>query len=184
MSGFEGGYIQARDFSFCPWCRAALSEKEFDGRKRRYCPDCGFIWYKNPVPAAGAIIHENGRLLLVRRKYPPKKGDWGLPAGFQEFDESPEECCVREVKEETGLDIRIEAPFWNYRAGDDPRTTVVLILYLGARIDGDLKPGDDATEAAYFDLSEIPSNIAFSAHREAIAHFREFIERGTLPSRD
>lgn len=180
----ENGYLEAREFKFCPWCGESLSVKQLDGRDRRYCAGCGFIWYKNPVPAAGAIIYNDGRLLLVKRKYPPREGDWCLPAGFQEYDESPAECCIREVKEETGLDIKIDSLFWNYKAGDDPRTMVVLILYLASVRDGELKAGDDAIEVDYFDLRKIPSNIAFKAHRRAIEHVREYIKSGELPAND
>lgn len=180
----DKGLPLKKEFKFCPFCGQTLAQKYFDGRSRRYCQRCGYVWYNNPVPAAGAIIYKDNQLLLVRRKYPPREGDWSLPAGFQENDESPRECCVREVREETGLEVRIDSLFWNYRAGDDPRTTVVLILYLASILDGKLRPGDDALEAAYFDMENIPSNIAFSAHRKAITHFREYLEQGKLPSRD
>jgi 8-oxo-dGTP diphosphatase len=133
------------------------------------------------VPGAGAIIHSDGDILLVKRKFPPGAGDWCLPAGFQEYDESPVECCIREVKEETGLDIRIESLFWNYRAGDDPRTIVVLMLYLAQIVGGRISAGDDAIEVSFFAVDSIPGNIAFRAHRLAIAHFREYLKKGTLP---
>jgi 8-oxo-dGTP diphosphatase len=135
------------------------------------------------VEAAGAIIVVKNRLLLVKRKYPPGVGDWCIPAGFMEYNESAVKCCIREVKEETGLDIKIEKLFWNYKAGDDPRSMVVLILYLADVIGGDLKPGDDAVETEYFDLEDLPSNIAFSAHRKAIKDLKIYLESGKLPYR-
>ena len=176
--------VAARDFKFCPWCSSNLERRKLDGQERLACPRCDFIWYKNPIPAAGAIIMKDNRLLLVKRRYPPGVGDWCIPAGFMEFDESPIECCRREIKEETGLDIRIDSLFWNYRAGDDPRSTVVLILYLASAIDGDLVPGDDAEETKYFNLDNLPPNIAFSAHRKAIKDLKKYLEKGELPQPD
>jgi ADP-ribose pyrophosphatase YjhB (NUDIX family) len=180
----EHKLVGARDYKFCPWCRAILIEKKLDGRTRLRCPDCDFVWYKNPVPAAGAIISDGDRLLLVKRKYAPEIGGWTLPAGFMEYDESPMECCIREIKEETGLDIKITGLFWNYKAGDDPRTMVVLILYLADMIGGELKPGDDAAEVDFFALDNLPANIAFSAHRRAIADYRTFLSTGAFPKAD
>jgi 8-oxo-dGTP diphosphatase len=180
-TGTTHGYLEARDFDYCPWCGSRLAGRKIDGRDRLSCSNCEFIWYKNPVPAAGAIIHADGDILLVKRKYPPAAGDWCFPAGFQENDESPVDCCIREVREETGLDIRIESLFWNYRAGDDPRTMVVLMLYLARVVGGTMKAGDDALEAGFFGIDSVPDNIAFSAHRRAIAHFKEYLRRGAFP---
>lgn len=180
----EHKLIEARDFKFCPWCGSPLKSRELDGAMRSACTSCEYIWYKNPIPATGAIIVDDNRLLLVKRKYPPAVGDWCIPAGFMEYNESPVECCVREVKEETGLNIKIDRLFWNYKAGDDPRSMVVLILYLATVIDGKLVPGDDALETKYFDLEELPSNIAFSAHRKAIRDLKKYLEGGQLPLRN
>ena len=173
--------VMAKDFEFCPWCGSTLEPRRSDGKERPACTSCEYVWYKNPIPAAGAIIVDDHRLLLVKRKYPPAAGDWCIPAGFMEYDESPTECCIREVKEETGLTIKIDKLFWNYRAGDDPRSMVVLMLYLASVVDGDLIPGDDALESKYFDLDSLPANIAFSAHRKAIKDLRSYLETGRLP---
>jgi 8-oxo-dGTP diphosphatase len=173
--------VEAKDYKFCPWCGSNLEPRQMDGRERMACVSCDFVWYKNPIPATGAIILSGSRLLLVKRKYPPGVGDWCIPAGFMEYNESPVECCMREIKEETGLGIEIGKLFWNYRAGDDPRSMVVLILYLANVINGDLVPGDDAEECRYFDLDNLPSNIAFSAHRRAIKDLRIYLEKGVLP---
>lgn len=173
--------VEAKDFKFCPWCGSDLEPRMFDGRQRMACTSCDFIWYRNPIPAAGAIIMKDNRLLLVKRKYPPGVGDWCIPAGFMEYDESPMECCIREIQEETGLNIQIDRVFSNYRAGDDPRSTVVLILYLASAVNGDLEPGDDAVETRYFDIENLPSNIAFSAHRKAIKDLKNYLAKGKLP---
>lgn len=170
-----------REFTYCPWCSVALVEAEIDGKVRRHCPKCDFINYRNPIPAAGAIIDNSEGILLVKRKYSPYIGDWCFPAGFMEYGESPQRCCIRELKEETGLDIELGALFNVYAGKDDPRTRAVLILYL-ATTDGSAPvPGDDALEAGYFAFDNLPDNIAFASHRQAIKEYLEYKHTGRLP---
>ncbi len=63
------------------------------------------------IAAAGAVVVDGARrVLLVLRRRPPAQGEWSLPGGHVEPGESPEEAVVREVREETALDVRIVAP--------------------------------------------------------------------------
>lgn len=142
------------------------------GTLRPTCAACGFIHYKNPVPAAGVLLEWKGGLLMVRRKYDPRAGAWCLPAGFMEFGETPEDAAVRELHEETGIRGRIERLFGVYAGGDDPRTRAVLILYVARRVGGALAPGDDAVDAGFFALEELPGPIAFRSHVRALEEYR------------
>lgn len=135
---------------------------------RPTCPSCGFIWYRNPVPAAGVLIVSDGRVLLVRRKFEPRAGDWCIPAGFMEAGETPEQSAIREVHEETGLIVQLVRLFGVYAGFDDPRVRAVLILYTGVVTGGALVPGDDAIEAAWFAPEGLPEAIAFASHRQAL----------------
>lgn len=162
---------QTGDFNFCPRCTYKLEKRQLDGRSRLQCPNCDYIYYHNPVPAVGAIVTGDSKILMVKRKFNPKAGFWSLPAGFIEYEESPVACVVREVKEETGLDIAIDRLFNVYAAQDDPRSHVVLIIYLAHIAGGALQPGDDAVDARFFAPNELPPNIAFSAHRRALTEF-------------
>ena len=173
--------VKAREYKFCPWCGKTLITSQTDGRQRLRCPNCDFIWYHNPIPAAGAIIEKDGKILLVKRKFPPRVGDWCFPAGFMEYEESPVECCIREIKEETGLDINISRMFWNYAGHDDPRSHAMLALYLAEVTGGNLVAGDDAIEVEYFDIFHTPENIAFQAHKEAIDDYCRYKETGIFP---
>ena len=154
---------------FCPRCSHALEPRSEHGTMRPTCPQCGFIWYRNPVPAAGVLIVEDGRVLLVRRKFDPRAGAWCLPAGFMESGETPQQTAVRELREETGIEARLTALFDVYAGFDDPRVRAVLILYRAERTGGSLRPGDDAIDARWFPLGELPADIAFASHRQALA---------------
>lgn len=156
-------------YEYCPYCATPLEERFSDDRHRWACPDCDFVWYNNPVPACGGVIFRENKVLLVKRKYEPRKGGWTLPAGFMENDESPEDCTKRELEEETGLKVEVKDLFGVYEAGDDPRTKVVLILYNVKVVGGELKPGDDASDIGFFSHQKLPANIAFKAHRRALS---------------
>jgi ADP-ribose pyrophosphatase YjhB (NUDIX family) len=157
------------DPRFCPRCATALEPRAEHGTMRPTCPACGFIWYRNPVPAAGVLLVEDGNVLLVRRKFDPRAGSWCIPAGFMEAGETPEGTAVRELAEETGLEARLTALFNVYAGFDDPRVRAVLILYTAERTGGTLQPGDDASDARWFPLASPPPDIAFAAHRQALS---------------
>jgi 8-oxo-dGTP diphosphatase len=124
------------------------------------------------VPAAGVVVVEDGRVLMVQRKFEPRAGQWTLPAGFVEYDEHVEACAARETREETGLRVELTRLLGAYMAMDDPRVQVVLLLYLARRVGGELRAGDDASDARFFALDETPPDIAFKAHEQALADVR------------
>jgi len=167
----ENDFAPPKAFRFCPFCSTQLSEKRVDHRKRLVCPACGYVCYNNPVPACAVILEKEGKILLCQRKYPPYPGDWTLPAGFLEADETPGECAKRETREETGLEIEVADLFGVYVGGDDPRTKVTLIVFFGKILAGQAKPGDDARQVGFFSPAELPSNIAFEAQRQVLRDF-------------
>jgi ADP-ribose pyrophosphatase YjhB (NUDIX family) len=161
------------DALFCSRCGDRMTPRRIDNRMRAVCESCGFIAYRNPAPAAGVVLVEEGRVLLVQRKFEPRVGMWTLPAGFVEYDEHVAECAIRETKEETNLDVALEGIFGAYMAMDDPRVRVVLLLYRCRRVGGDLRAGDDAVDACFFPLDETPKEIAFKAHVQALEDLRK-----------
>jgi ADP-ribose pyrophosphatase YjhB (NUDIX family) len=158
-------------FRYCPRCATALEKLDDHGHRRPVCPLCGWVHYRNPVPAAGVILEHKGEVLLVKRRYQPRAGAWCLPAGFMEYGETPEHCAVREAHEETGLAIRLTGLFGVYAGMDDPRARAVLILYTAAREGGRLRAGDDALETGWFAPARLPHAIAFAAHRQALKDY-------------
>jgi 8-oxo-dGTP diphosphatase len=153
-------------------CGTALRAIREHGVSRMACPRCGFIAYRNPVPACGVIVERGGRVLLAKRAHEPRLGTWGIPAGFMEYGEHPETTAVREALEETGLRVRLTGLFGVYAGKDDPRTRAVLILYHARITGGRLRAGDDASEVEFFPLDRLPRPLAFRAHREALRDLR------------
>ena len=160
-------------YTFCPICRAKLKKEMLDGRHRMVCTndECDFVFYQNPIPAAGAIIVNDDKVLLVKRAHPPKVNWWCLPAGFMEWSEHPSETAVREVEEETGLKIKLTSFFEVYSGQDDPRNNAVLMLYLADVIGGEMQASDDALEVRYFSFDNLPEKIAFISHNQALADY-------------
>lgn len=157
---------------YCSRCGGPMTPRKLDDRVRAVCDRCGFVAYRNPAPAAGVVLVEAGSVLLVRRRFDPRRGMWTLPAGFVEYDEHVEACAIRETREETGLDVELDGLFGAYMAMDDPRVRVVLLLYRARRVGGELRAGDDAEDARFFPLEATPAEIAFKAHEQALADLR------------
>jgi 8-oxo-dGTP diphosphatase len=63
------------------------------------------LYPKKPVVGVGAIILDRDKILLEKRKNAPSKGKWAIPGGLVELGESMEQAVIREVKEETGLEV-------------------------------------------------------------------------------
>jgi 8-oxo-dGTP diphosphatase len=103
------------------------------------------------------ILIENGKVLLIKRGREPFLGQWAIPGGRIEDNESAEQCAIREMKEETGLTVKIEKLVGIYSEPNrDPRG-IVAAAYLVKKVGGILKSGDDAAQAKWFDLDKIPT---------------------------
>ena len=108
------------------------------------------------------------RLVLVKRKNEPFKDKWALPGGFVEQDEDLPEAAKRELQEETGLVVEKNEQVGTFgKPGRDPRGRTISIVYLSL-IHGEdqLHADDDAAEAAWFDIDNLPE-LAFD-HSEIV----------------
>jgi len=117
------------------------------------------------------FVRGKARLLLIRRGNEPYKGRWAIPGGFVELDEELEAAASRELREETGLvDIRLEQMHTFGTCGRDPRGRQITIVFMGIAGSGRsvLKAGDDAAEARWFDIDNLPEEMAFD-HGEVAA---------------
>ncbi len=169
--------------NFCMRCGARLVRAKREGRVRHACRRCGWIYFKNPASASAVAIVSDGKVVLVRRRVPPHAGSWCLPAGFQEYDEGPEETAVREVKEETNLDIRLGRLTAVFFSTAHPGKNTVVHVYLAERVGGVMRPGSDVSAARLFPLDRLPSRLAFASHLKVIERIRKRGRRRTPSGR-
>lgn len=130
--------------------------------------------YLNPRLAAGVIPVLDGKAALVRRAMDPSRGLWVFPGGYVDMGEDVAEAARREVWEETGLHVRLERLLGVYsRTGDE----VVLIVYVGQVIGGDLTAGDEEIEAAWFAAEALPAaeQLGFWSTAQAVQDWRSSI---------
>lgn len=152
---------------YCPICGLKLGHKQIEDKNRLFCSACGWVNYENPLPSSAAFVRNASKeVLLVKRGVEPGKGEWALPSGFVEVDETPARACVRELKEETGLGGRIRRLLGVYSQKSAMYKNVIIIAYL-VEAYGPLIPGSDSVNAGYFSPDKLPP-IAFPSHREII----------------
>ncbi len=154
----------------CPQCGTRLERALVEGRERSRCPQCRFVWYDNPAAASAAIaLDARGRVLLVRRAIDPARGQWALPAGFQEASESAAQTAERELREECGVTAQALELYDLLRVQHPGRRPLNLAVYLCAVLEGQPQAGDDALEARWFELDALPEPLAFENRERILA---------------
>ena len=135
--------------------------------------------YRNPIPTVDIIIHQDGKIVLIKRRNPPV--GWALPGGFVDEGETVEAAAVREAKEETNLDVALLELLYVYSdPSRDPRKHTLSVVFTAERLEGETIAMDDAEEAEWFSLEQLPDAIVFD-HREIIEDFRRFTATGEKP---
>lgn len=130
--------------------------------------------------ACDGLLIENGKVLLIKRRHMPEKGKWAIPGGRIEDDETVEECLRREMKEEIGVDVDPIKLFGVYSKPErDPRH-IISLVYIVKRKGGELRAGSDAAELQWFDLSNLPEELAFD-HEEILNDLKTLLQ--TMPYR-
>jgi 8-oxo-dGTP diphosphatase len=143
------------------------------------------------VGVGGVIIHE-GRALLIRRGSEPLRGEWSIPGGTLELGETLAEGVARELREETGVEVRVlgqievfERIFTEKSDGKTkkkkrPRYHFVIVDYLCERISGKARAGSDVTDVTYAREEELEkfhlTETALRVIRKAFAMDRELRE--------
>jgi ADP-ribose pyrophosphatase YjhB (NUDIX family) len=141
-----------------------------------------------PVVGIGGVVIENGHALLIRRGTEPLRGQWSIPGGTLELGESLQAGVARELREETGLEVRVldlievfdriyPADQTGNSPSSRPRFHYVIVDYLCERISGEPRAGSDVTDVVYvkeedlarYDLTETATRVlraAFALYRE------------------
>lgn len=132
---------------------------------------------ETPLLTVDCVVFKGNRIVLIRRGCEPFKGEYALPGGFVDIGESVEDACIRELKEETGLDVKkdsLKLIGVYSKPGRDPRRHTVSIAYLGEADLNTLEAGDDA---ASVELVEdwVSKNIAFD-HMKIIKDANSLID--------
>jgi ADP-ribose pyrophosphatase YjhB (NUDIX family) len=137
------------------------------GLERPACPGCGFIHYEDPKLVAIAVIPVDGRLVFGRRTMNPGIGLWAFPGGFVNRGESVQGALVREVREETNLDVSAEYLLGLYSEEDNP---IVLAAYVARPIGGQLGVGEEVSEVGLFEPNGLPE-LAFPHDRTILGEW-------------
>lgn len=161
---------------FCPKCKGRLVKKIEEGGKRLVCSKCGYIIYRNPYPVAIILIEKDGKILLAKRRFEPKKNYWALPGGFIEFNETPIETAKREAFEETGLKIKVKKILGIYLSKPTRDLHGVGSIFLAEILSGKLRPGSDVKKVKFFDPFKIPQKYAFKEQLKVIRAWRKNIK--------
>ena len=154
-------YQAVNAFTFCPFCRAELVPVENGRRMRPTCPACGFVHFTNPAPAVSVLVVHEGNVLLGRRTGTPGAGKWALSSGYIEYDEDFLTAARREVKEETGLDVHLQAVIHVESAFLSPQYHFLTIYLLAEVVGGRLVAGDDFTAVQWFPVGGPLPEMAF-----------------------
>ena len=161
-----------KKLTFCPCCGG--SNFKAGDFKPWTCSDCDFVFYQNAAAATAALVlNEKNQLLLVKRAKEPAKGKWDLPGGFIDSEESAEMALQRECVEEIGLEIESLNYLCSspniYHFGGLIYHTVDIFFTATANLSADIRPLDEVTHIAWFDLESIPlDDISFPSCRGAI----------------
>jgi ADP-ribose pyrophosphatase YjhB (NUDIX family) len=164
-------------FRFCPRCGGRLSRKLLKKTEpeRLVCEACGFVFYLDPKIAVGTIIRTvEDRIVLVRRAIEPGYGKWVFPGGYVDRGEQVQAAAIREAREESGLDVRIDSLVNVYSY---PGRAPVIIVYAATAIGGTLAADDESLEANLFEVGRIPwDDLAFRSTSEALREYMETVK--------
>ncbi len=147
-------------------------------KKYYACPSCGekMSAYRNPAPTVDVIIYDEQRgIVLIERKNEPH--GFALPGGFIDYGESAEQAAVREMLEETSLDVELCGLLGVYSNPErDVRFHTMSIAFVGKANNPDnLCAGDDAKNAGFFALDNLPP-LTFD-HPDIIKDFTLFLQK-------
>jgi len=140
---------------------------------------------KKPVVGVGAIILDGDQILLEKRKNAPSKGKWTVPGGLVDLGESMEQAVIREVKEETSLEVydpRL-VDVVNYISLDEKGAVMyhyVIVDYLVTVKDGKLKAASDADALKWVPFSEVEEYDLTESFRLFFQRNRQKLENASL----
>ena len=156
---------------FCPSCGGAVVRPmPSRGGPPLVCATCGLGIYQDPKVAVAAVVRDpQGRFILLRRAQRDQAhGLWILPGGHVDRGEELHAAALREVAEETGLEVALEGLLGVYSYPGNP---VVLIVYAAQAGNGPPRPGPEALEIKAFPPDQLPwGELGYLSTGEALRH--------------
>nr|MDO8045896.1 NUDIX hydrolase [Candidatus Baldrarchaeota archaeon] len=118
------------------------------------------LYPENPIVGIGAVIVKGNKVLLIKRAGDPGRGLWSIPGGLVELGEKIKDAVRREVKEETGLDVRVGeiANVTEIITRDEEgkvKYHFVIVDFFAEVLRGELKPSSDALEAKWVEFKDL-----------------------------
>ncbi|HVB60950.1 MAG TPA: NUDIX hydrolase [Ktedonobacteraceae bacterium] len=160
-------------FKYCPMCATPLVEQDIYHGLRLTCPDCGFINFLEPKVVAVIVIEDEDKILLGKRNIDPGMGRWSFVSGYVERGEKLEEAAIREVKEETNLDVRLERLIGIYSERDNPHIVIAFAASITNNNTNEIvAQPDEVSELAFFALDRIPT-LAFPTDTTILQALRQ-----------
>lgn len=124
--------------------------------------------FHDPKVAAVCVIARDGKVLMIRRGTDSGYGLWSLPGGFVDRGEVVESAAAREAWEETGLEVAVDGLIGLFSLPGDP---VIVAAFTALETGGELAPGPEALDAAFFPPDELPE-LAFSRDTEILGRWQ------------
>ena len=165
-------------FHYCPNC--SYQNPDFLNNRKLVCPSCGFQFYQNTAAAVAVLLELGDRYVIMKREREPGKGLLDLPGGFVDPDESAEEACRREIREEIGVEIT-DLSYQTSRGNTYPYKGITYktcdMLFTARCLSDDFTPQKgEIEEILFFPKKELPlDKFAFESQRRMLEEmYRQF----------